>query len=477
MPPTPTTSFFDQTKANYWANDETMVEKRVVQVSAPGKILLAGGYLVLEAPNVGLVIAVDKRFTCKATFTPLSSTKKNDDEEDDIVSLSVSSPQFDNATWKYDYNRSTGKLAVRCTTEKNTFLEKTLRVALLYLNVCCSSSSIDLEILADNDFYSLLPHLEQRKLPVSLESVQSLPCHLPAPTKEGKVLKTGLGSSACLVTSVVAALCFDAKQESVISNLAQVCHCHAQGKIGSGFDVSAACHGAHIFQRSPKTPAMSLLLQLLEEEDSNKDQLVSLLNETIQGKQWQGDVVPITQFPPMLQVMLGDIMGGSESPSMAKTVLKWKAEADDIAYWNTLRDLNERITELFQQLAIATTNSPLEQELQVATTHASTWQSQHALLYDLYEAFGQYRRAFKSMGEAANVPIEPESQTLLCNATMELPGVVTCLVPGAGGYDAIACLYINDESVRQGIAQLWSERGVCPLAVQATHHGVRLEKS
>ena len=32
-------------------------------------------------------------------------------------------------------------------------------------------------------------------------------------------------------------------------NLAQYCHCYAQGKVGSGFDVSAAVYGSQRYRR------------------------------------------------------------------------------------------------------------------------------------------------------------------------------------------------------------------------------------
>lgn len=43
--------------------------------SAPGKVLLCGGYLVLERPNVGLVVAVSARFrTTLRLIGPLAPT-------------------------------------------------------------------------------------------------------------------------------------------------------------------------------------------------------------------------------------------------------------------------------------------------------------------------------------------------------------------------------------------------------------------
>ena len=53
------------------------------------------------------------------------------------------------------------------------------------------------------------------------------------------------------------------------------------------------------------------------------------------------------------------------------------------------------------------------------------------------------------MGEAADIPIEPNLQIALADATIQIPGIVVALVPGAGGYEA--CLYINHPQVRIGI--------------------------
>lgn len=38
-------------------------------VSAPGKVLVAGGYLVLDRPNVGVVLAATARFFSSVTWT------------------------------------------------------------------------------------------------------------------------------------------------------------------------------------------------------------------------------------------------------------------------------------------------------------------------------------------------------------------------------------------------------------------------
>ena len=78
------------------------------------------------------------------------------------------------------------------------------------------------------------------------------------------------------------------------------------------------------------------------------------------------------------------------------------------------------------------------------------------------------------MGELAGVEIEPDSQTRLANATEALDGVVTALVPGAGGVDALVALVLSD-AARLRVELMWSEwhktsaEGlfVCPLTLKA----------
>ena len=71
-----------------------------------------------------------------------------------------------------------------------------------------------------------------------------------------------MGSSAALITSLTACLFLhlsaipatsleedDNDDRRLAHNLAQFVHCVAQGKVGSGFDVSAAVFGSHVYTR------------------------------------------------------------------------------------------------------------------------------------------------------------------------------------------------------------------------------------
>jgi phosphomevalonate kinase len=57
------------------------------------------------------------------------------------------------------------------------------------------------------------------------------------------------------------------------------------------------------------------------------------------------------EFPPGLRVVMGDVAAGSATPSMVRSVLKWKANgASALKVWNTLGTSNKRLIEQFDDL-------------------------------------------------------------------------------------------------------------------------------
>lgn len=544
----------------------------------PGKVLVAGGYLVLETPNAGIVLGSDGEGGSSRFFASITCLQNdaNDANVDGISTahanadgvptytrqrLDVHSPQFDTVFCYWcDYATSKNNTAAdggillklsprnREKHRPNPFVEKALALTLSYIQCTLGidkfaetmsratgggAKILSVKLRAGNDFYSPLAHLKDRKLEATPGNVASLPQFLPCPkmkdetSGEEKVMvnKTGMGSSAALVTSVVGAVLsyFDIvtlpspsvphgtvstnQGSTIVHNLAQICHCSAQGKVGSGFDVSAAVYGSHIYRRFSKS-ILAKLLDDIEGSNSNHDNYcfavsasvakeLTLISDDKDNNIWDAKITPLN-LPPGLELLMADVCGGSESPSMARKVLAWKKEIEgDDNSWEKLKAINLKLEELFRGEfcepafleflrlnAVVLSNIPANKW--VTSTEVTDGGKNHvATLLKARNLFLQSREQLKAMGEAAGVPIEPAGQTTLADATMALPGVIAAGVPGAGGYDALFVLYAKGEDIdadgrsddtRERIGELWRSWAslhpgadvevVCPLAVR-----------
>ena len=70
-----------------------------VAISAPGKVLLAGGYLVLDRDYTGLVFGLDARIHVHVQTLPTSPGVM-------LSEIIVKSPQFRDAEWRYGYRET-----------------------------------------------------------------------------------------------------------------------------------------------------------------------------------------------------------------------------------------------------------------------------------------------------------------------------------------------------------------------------------
>lgn len=145
-------------------------------VSAPGKVLLAGGYLVLDRAYTGLVVGTSSRFFCSVVDSPLPSAPASFY----AASVRVRAGQFPaDSSWSYDVLVPAGTRAPLLTPTsangRNKFVETTLAKVLQYaLERLVASglgqaaagaellrrlsgggrTALDVVVLADNDFYS-----------------------------------------------------------------------------------------------------------------------------------------------------------------------------------------------------------------------------------------------------------------------------------------------------------------------------------
>jgi phosphomevalonate kinase len=81
-------------------------------VSAPGKVLIAGGYLVLDPAYSGVVVSTSSRFYAVVQTAPSPTP----------LTIRVRSPQFSDATWSYSVSLDGSRHVVEATQEKYVVL-------------------------------------------------------------------------------------------------------------------------------------------------------------------------------------------------------------------------------------------------------------------------------------------------------------------------------------------------------------------
>ena len=356
----------------------------------------------------------------------------------------------------------------------NPFVEMALVYALTYLKLhrLVPVASICITILADTDYYScpspVVGSAPERRASQFMDFGLQLE----------NVHKTGLGSSAALVAALIGSLIshhIPATRESIIEafyrdrvhRLAQAAHCAAQGKVGSGFDIAAAVYGSCIYRRfSP-----SILENLGEPgRPGFQQRLGSLIDGDAQETGWDYEVQELDEkFASGLRLVMCDVNCGSSTRSMVKDVMAWRIrnQKEAAALWQELQAYTDDFVDCLGHASL-----PPEE--------------QHEKLSQIIR---NIRTKVRDMSTKSSVPIEPRSQTELLDSCSEISGVVGGLVPGAGGFDALAFLVDDQESVlaslREGVRKhcvrsSLGSVGVSPpvaslLAVRQENAGLRAE--
>ncbi len=411
----------------------------------------------------------------------------------------------------------------------NPFVETTLAYTLTYIAgktprlPAHTFDAARLTVLADNDYYSQ-PHSSPPPPPLPF-TAENPTRFAKFPTTLGGAHKTGLGSSAALVTSLTAALLthylggggggrrqgqgqgqgqrsFDlttAHGRRVLHNLAQAAHCAAQGKVGSGFDVAAAVYGSIRYRRfSPSVlaglpeagapgfaPALAACVDdggdpsaSSSSSSSSSSPGTAMATATAMARAWDvealaGDV----SLPPGVALRMCDVDCGSQTVGMVRQVLAWRARDPEGSrrLWDDLQAANEALGAV----------------LGGGGGGGGGRGSSDDIDEEIGAAVARVRALVRDMGRRSGVPIEPDSQTALLDAlTAGVDGVLGGVVPGAGGFDALALLVRDDgdggaggagdteSRLREFLARWSAEKGavVRLLGVRGEMEGVRAEE-
>eukprot|EP01062_Namystynia_karyoxenos_P034313 TRINITY_DN25169_c0_g1_i1.p1 TRINITY_DN25169_c0_g1~~TRINITY_DN25169_c0_g1_i1.p1 ORF type:complete len:521 (+),score=127.43 TRINITY_DN25169_c0_g1_i1:79-1641(+) len=470
----------------------------VCAVSAPGKVLVCGGYLITDRPNIGLSLALSSRFHTVARRKPNGPGGPALGAE---WAVDVVSPQFSRTfpmrVLVRPNGSGEGRPAVSLASDggANPFIAAAVLFATAVAvarrtsgegaaaaAAAVGAAALELRLYADNDFYSQANWLRREGLPLTTGGLRQVPRFNPI---VGELGKTGLGSSACLVTSLVGGLlsavgAADAgspragspragspraaspsgkrrrvdpvPSRDLVHAVAQFAHCHAQGKIGSGFDVCSAVYGSGVYRRFSPGRLTDAIRRF--PRDAPLDALA------LAG--WDHSMEPM-QMPRGIKLLLGDVNKGSCTPGMVGSYKKWKdgAGAEGSAFLERMAGANEAVVGAVRALHAAARCDPAEYDAalgRAAELPASAWAAAGGgatgALADLASAFARQRALFREMGERSGVEMEPPQQTALLDATCRVPGVLSCGCPGAGGYDAVYALCVGD-AARRRLCEAW----------------------
>jgi phosphomevalonate kinase len=385
-----------------------------IHTLAHGKILWLGGYSVLERPNVGYVTTVDAGVH--------AYLKKNSD-----ASITIDVSQFgQRATGSIDTD--TGELLL--DVPKELILVKTaLQISSMYaVEKGYSISGFDVRTFNDAAFNYRIGN------------------------GTSKVSKSGLGSSAAAVVAACAAIFqafqLDSNENDALHKVSQISHSVATGKVGSGFDVAAATYGDIEYIRfSP---------ELMEKvpRDYNGSDIAAVVES-----EWDYSISKLP-LPKTFTLGMANFIGNAAiTTSMVGSVKEFK-KLHEAEYRELVRG-----AEAQNKIAVSSlrklTKDPDDKDAMEA----------------FKDAFNKGRGFLKTLGTKSNVPIEPDDITELIEGTVAHGAFVT-KSPGAGGYDALAALFVNSKAdvAKANVNQFWKDSGrLEPLKVEAYGSGIEVK--
>ena len=224
---------------------------------AYGKSLISGNYAITEDNVSGISLGLSSSF--------YAYKKKILPEEQKVT---VITPQFnDNYAYKYSYsldnlNPIQNNFKLENHLGDNIFLENLLKVVFEYLlgSNSLKNKGMQIELFEDKEFLSPNCYRNNHKVQSYVDPKSKYQSFIENISVSQK---TGIGSSACFIVSIVGLLVEQLSekiiQKEIIEVLSLVAYFIATNKIGSGFDIATAVYGTIKFERIPKNDIETLL--------------------------------------------------------------------------------------------------------------------------------------------------------------------------------------------------------------------------
>ncbi|GGB35564.1 phosphomevalonate kinase [Lentibacillus populi] len=356
-------------------------------IQVPGKLMVAGEFAVLEPYHQLVVMAVDR-------YVYATLTESSDNY------LSLLDFELTRLAWKYENSE------IRIATDDGRirFVKDAMTVAITYLKE-----------------HGITPAAFHLSIKSELEDASGV--------------KYGLGSSAAVVTSVVAAILhkyLPAPSAELIFKLAAVAHVKTQGS-GSGADVAASSYGGILRYSSFQAD------WLLENY-----QKTSSLSELLESDWRYFSVKPIV-LPKNVYICIG----WTGKPASTSRLIP------------EIRKLNGAQPRLYKQF--------LHESEQAVHTFLEGFEKENLDL--LFKGVRQNRHALATVGENAGVDVETPLLKTLCDLAEQHGGAGK--PSGAGGGDCGIAFMPSKENAQQ-LLKAWQDAGIKPLTINPNSDGARV---
>ncbi|WP_234028470.1 phosphomevalonate kinase [Lentibacillus sp. Marseille-P4043] len=357
-------------------------------IRVPGKLMVTGEFAVLEPFHQLVVMAVDRY-----VYGTIVESNEN--------YLSLLDFELTNLEWQYKAN----KVQVNTSDNRVQFVEDAMTIAITYLQ--------ERAIMPTGFHLSIKSELDDES-----------------------GVKYGLGSSAAVVTSVIAAVLHKylptKPSAELVFKLAAIAHVKTQGS-GSGADVAASLYGG--FLRYSSFQAEWLLEHYLKAKS-----LTELLEED-----WRYFSIKPIELPKDVYLCIG---WTGNPASTSKLIPK-------------IRKLNDESPSLYEQF--------LQESEQAVTTFLAGFEKGDLDL--LLKGVKQNRHALATVGENAGVDVETPLLKTLCDLAEQHGGAGK--PSGAGGGDC-GIAFLPDKESAQQLMQAWQEAGIKPLTISPNLEGAKV---
>jgi len=278
----------------------------MIEVSAPGKLMLSGEWSVLEVGIPCIVLAVNKRVHCRI--------EKSDELEFNAPDIGIENlkGEFDREklNWKRELNQE----------EKQRMLlpEKAIELTLRYLNDTGKTTQ-NFKISTKSDISQVV-------------------------LDDGSITKIGFGSSAAAIVSIVGAILrlhdidITTKQnKDRIYKLAAAAHYIGQGKVGSAFDIATSIYGGAVIYRrfDPNW--------LIGEMKSGKK-----LSEIIDSE-WKAFSAENIELPEDFNLCVAWTKKGASTKELVLKIREFKQKNEE-EYWKIINSIKNVTEELIDSI-------------------------------------------------------------------------------------------------------------------------------